>query len=56
MMTPEKTGQRARPIFSKPLRRLSTVVCFDGGKNSASAVAPGVKLVSRNSEVSCPRE
>ena len=56
MMTPEKAGHSVRPTLSKARRSRSTVRSLEGGKNSASAVAPGVKLVSRSSEVSWPRD
>eukprot|EP01031_Cornospumella_fuschlensis_P020754 gene20754-25445_t len=47
LVTPEKAGQRMRPRRSKPRRSLRIARIFDGGKNKASAEAPGVKLVSR---------
>jgi hypothetical protein len=56
MITPEKTGHSDRPNRSRPWRSRRASLRFEGGKKSASVVAPGVKLVSRKSAVSCPRE
>ena len=51
-MTPENIGQSMRPSRSKTPRSFRTLRSLEGGKNSASALAPGVKLVARSSAVS----